>query len=1708
MKRTLALAAVLVALLCVSVAAQTMILNPHGEIRWDCQQCHTMKSWTDMRQPSGFAHGETGFPLVGVHAKTRCATCHQDLKFVETASACADCHADVHRGQLGTECQTCHTPENWKNNREVFEQHAQKGFALTGAHAIADCGACHVNQMPREYAGTSTACASCHSGDYQAATNPEHALAGFSQECESCHGAGALTWASAVYDHPATFPLTNAHAALSCNSCHATAFAGTSTDCFACHETEFRETPDPDHVTAGFATQCVQCHTTVAWIPAELDHNLTTFPLTGAHVEVTCNSCHTEGFSGTASTCAGCHESDYATAEDPNHQTAGFPTECVLCHSTEDWAPANLDHDLTHFPLTGAHVAVTCENCHTSGYTGTSSDCYACHENDYSTTPDPNHLAAGFSTECAGCHSTSGWTPANLDHDMTGFPLTGVHVEVTCNNCHSEGFTGTATACVACHEGDYTTAADPNHVTAGFSTECTQCHTTAGWRPANLDHDLTGFPLTGAHASVTCENCHASGYTGAQSTCLACHGDDYANAPDPDHAAAGFSTECSECHTTEAWTPANLDHDLTGFSLTGAHAAVSCVNCHASGYTGTQSECVACHESDYMLAADPNHVTAGFPTKCAQCHTTSAWDPANLDHNLTGFPLTGAHVSVTCENCHTSGYTGTELTCNACHSSDYAAAPDPDHAAAGFPTECALCHTTSAWKPANLDHDLTAFPLTGAHVSVTCENCHTSGYTGTSSECLACHQSDFTGAVDPNHVASDFSTECAECHTTSAWEPADIDHDLTDFPLTGAHVAAACNDCHQSGFTGTSTLCYACHATDYTGAADPDHDGSHFSTDCATCHATSAWETADWDHNLSDFPLTGAHIAVSCNNCHTSGFTGTPSACLACHEPDYTGVDDPDHVAAGFGTECTQCHTTTAWTPATLDHNLTGFPLTGAHVSVSCNNCHASGYTGTPSACFACHESDYTNTDDPGHAANGFPTECTQCHTTAAWEPATLDQNLTGFPMTGQHMAVACKQCHTTGYTGTASACIACHETDFTQADDPSHSGFPTDCAQCHGTSAWEPATFNHSTTGFALTGLHTAVSCASCHTSGYAGTPTQCDACHHADYLAVIDPNHISAGFSTACAQCHTSAGWTPATLDHNLTGFALTGAHRTITCVKCHASGYTGTPTQCDACHHSDFTGASDPNHSLAAFSTNCVQCHSTSNWDPSSWSHTQTGFTLTGAHQSVTCNSCHSTGFAGTAAACYACHASDYTGVTDPNHVSGGFPTLCEQCHTTTAWTPSSFDHNLSGFALTGAHRSVTCVSCHASGYTGTPTECDACHHADFTGVTDPNHTAAGFSTTCTQCHNTSSWDPSTWSHTQTGFTLTGAHQSVTCNSCHSTGFAGTSSACYACHSSDYSGVTDPNHVTGGFPTLCEQCHTTTAWTPSSFDHNLSGFPLTGAHTSTTCASCHAAGYTGTPSACDACHHDDFTGASDPNHVSSGFPTLCEQCHTTSGWTPASFDHNQSAFPLTGAHITVTCNSCHSIGYSGTPTACLACHESDYTGVTDPNHVTAGFSTQCTVCHTTTAWTPATYDHNQTGFPLTGAHRTVTCNSCHASGYSGTSSECFACHSSDYSTATPDHAAAGFPTTCQTCHTTTAWTPANWNHDSQYFPIYSGKHKDKWNDCADCHVNSASFATFECILCHEHNRTDTDDDHNEVNGYQYLSAACYSCHPRGDE
>ena len=261
-----------------------------------------------------------------------------------------------------------------------------------------------------------------------------------------------------------------------------------------------------------------------------------------------------------------------------------------------------------------------------------------------------------------------------------------------------------------------------------------------------------------------------------------------------------------------------------------------------------------------------------------------------------------------------------------------------------------------------------------------------------------------------------------------------------------------------------------------------------------------------------------------------------------------------------------------------------------------------------------------------------------------------------------------------------------------------------------------------------------------------------------------------------------------------------------------------------------------------------------------------------------------------------------------------------------------------------------------------------------------------------------------DMANWNHTTTGFALTGAHATVTCAQCHvNNAYNLTSGACVQCHLKDFQGTTDPNHVQSGFPQTCDQCHTTTNWGNGTFDHSTTGFTLTGAHTSVACASCHVNGnynLTSANTTCVSCHQKDYNSTNNPVHSQVGFPTTCDVCHSTTNWTSATFNHNTTTFPLTGAHTTVACTNCHvNNNYTTLPTACVGCHQSDYNGTTNPNHASAGFPTTCATCHTTTAWTGATFNH--TYFPTNHGNANGVCATCHTNSSDYTVFTCTGCH-----------------------------------------------------------------------------------------------------------
>lgn len=223
-----------------------------------CDSCHTTVDWVDLAQP--YEH-TASFPLLGVHANTRCASCHV-TSYQLTSSTCLSCHADDEpANHYGANCEGCHEPTSWNPTGEL-NHHAvdPNSFPLTFGHSTVLCTACHqggFNAISRD-------CRSCHQND----TPLGHAT----NNCENCHSSGR--WTPALQPTANAFhPLTGGHRDRTCTSCHGAfqasgqfATPSPSVVCQTCH-------PLPlDHPLQVGNSACETCHTISGWVPAAGGH--------------------------------------------------------------------------------------------------------------------------------------------------------------------------------------------------------------------------------------------------------------------------------------------------------------------------------------------------------------------------------------------------------------------------------------------------------------------------------------------------------------------------------------------------------------------------------------------------------------------------------------------------------------------------------------------------------------------------------------------------------------------------------------------------------------------------------------------------------------------------------------------------------------------------------------------------------------------------------------------------------------------------------------------------------------------------------------------------------------------------------------------------------------------------------------------------------------------------------------------------------------------------------------------------------------------------------------------------------------------------------------------------------------------------------------------------------------------------------------------
>jgi hypothetical protein len=357
--------------------------------------------------------------------------------------------------------------------------------------------------------------------------------------------------------------------------------------------------------------------------------------------------------------------------------------------------------------------------------------------------------------------------------------------------------------------------------------------------------------------------------------------------------------------------------------------AGNCDACHLVFDGVPDAKCLKCHQAiaGRMSAGEGFHAKHGDEA-CASCHpdhrgydfrgTTDEALQA-FDHAETGFALRGGHSTQTCAECH--GVTSLDKLgegCSTCHA-------DPHSSALG--TDCADCHTDGGWHAQLKTLAEHVTPTDGGHAGKDCEDCHTHGeHLEAIVPCSSCHLEAHDGTA----------SGCHQCHEVAAFKPAKFDHGPCTCAFPGKHQTVACLDCHPSyDFSDTPTNCAACHQD------DQKHDNLG---ECARCHTATSWKDGEFDHDRqSKFKIAGAHLSVSCTQCHQTPnvFKGAANTCAGCHQ----AAGDTAH--GDFG-PCEKCHVVAAFAPSTFDHASTGFALTGRHIDATCQSCHAEKVKGYP----------------------------------------------------------------------------------------------------------------------------------------------------------------------------------------------------------------------------------------------------------------------------------------------------------------------------------------------------------------------------------------------------------------------------------------------------------------------------------------------------------------------------------------------------------------------------------------------------------------------------------------------------------------------------------------------------------------------------------------------------------------------------------------
>lgn len=331
-------------------------------------------------------------------------------------------------------------------------------------------------------------------------------------------------------------------------------------------------------------------------------------------------------------------------------------------------------------------------------------------------------------------------------------------------------------------------------------------------------------------------------------------------------------------------------------------------------------------------------------------------------------------------------------------------------------------------------------------------------------DCMACH-------VSAHPTLEDMQLK--PCPRPAEVQPAPASDEVADFlildqltdiyvPVVFPHklhaamgeMSEGCSICHHRNPEGPILKCSECHGgpSNPVNLKQPGLKGAYH-RQCLGCHR-------EWTHE------------TDCVVCHAKREPGKPDM-LPLDPTDIMGrlhpkIEVPDvKVYESDDEMMSEARFVTFHHKQHVD--LFGFKCVDCHKQESCSSCHDIGHK-QPHVrlephddCMQCHQPQ-------------IESDCTHCHDSQVREKGFDHLALTEFDTGLYHKDVACNECHTgspqAGFSGLKADCAACHDADF------------------------QPAEFDHATTGVPLGFLHSDASCSDCHVGGIGG-PVSCANCH-----------------------------------------------------------------------------------------------------------------------------------------------------------------------------------------------------------------------------------------------------------------------------------------------------------------------------------------------------------------------------------------------------------------------------------------------------------------------------------------------------------------------------------------------------------------------------------------------------------------------------------